>query len=306
MFRSAKNFRLIAVLILLLIVYGSVKIFKNSGRSKSFREHLVEIDTSKVSRIILQKPESQFEVLKSAEGWQVALPGNKMVEATSTSVKNALGTLMSIKPDRIATRDPEKWKDYQVDSAGTRIQVFEGDKSTLDMVIGRFGVHGRQQFHTFVRLEGDDEVYAANDFMGISFPSDPSSFRNTLVLELKTDSIQSITFNYPGDSSFILTKSLAGWNIGPQMADSASVANYIGKLRYVSNSNFVDDLEAGALINSLLKLDISFSNDDNITIEAYGHPSKGYIIHSSTNPESYFSDDALVDRLFIGASSLLN
>ena len=64
MFRSVKNIRLIAVLVILVAAYAGLKLFKNTGRSKSFREELVVIDTSKVDRIIITRAGSSFEVSK--------------------------------------------------------------------------------------------------------------------------------------------------------------------------------------------------------------------------------------------------
>jgi hypothetical protein len=306
MFRSVKNIRLIGVLVILVAAYAGLKLFKNTGRSKSFREELVVIDTSKVDRIVITKAGSSFEVGKDNEQWKVTIPGNKKVDATSTSVNNALSSLLRINPDRIATKDPEKWVDYQVDSAGTRVQVFENNISTLDIVLGRFGMHGQQQFHTFVRLFEDDEVYAANNFMGISFPSDPKGFRNSRFLQITSDSITQVTFNYPGDSAFILNKSEDTWYIGNNPADSASTASFLSGLRYVNGSDFVDDVEPAALINPTLSVMIRANGQpEDVVLEAYSHPGYGYILHSTYNPKAYFSDNSMMTRIFKGQSEFI-
>ena len=306
MFRSVKNIRLIVVLVILVAAYAGLKLFKNTGRSKSFREELVEIDTSKVDRIIITKPGSSFEVSKDNDQWKVSLPGNKKVEATGTSVNNALSALLRINPDRIATRDPGKWVDYQVDSSGTRVQVFENNVNTLDLVLGRFGMHGQQQFHTFVRLFGDDEVYAANNFMGISFPSDPKGFRNSRFLQITSDSITQVTFNYPGDSAFILNKSMDKWYIGDNPTDSASTASFLSGLRYINGSDFVDDVEPAALINPTLSVMIQAKGQsEGVVLEAYAHPKYGFILHSTYNPKAYFSDNNVMTKVFKGQSEFM-
>ena len=305
MFRSVKNIRLIAVLVILVVVYAGLKLFKNTGRSKSFREELVVIDTSKVDKILISKSGSSFEVSKENEQWKVTIAGNKKVDATASSVNNALSSLLRIKPDRIATKDPEKWVDYQVDSSGTRVQVFENNASTLDLILGRFGVHGQQQFHTFVRLFEDDEVYAANDFMGISFPSDPKGFRNSRFLQITSDSITQVTFNYPGDSAFILNKSMDQWYIGNNQADSAMTASFLSGLRYLNGSDFVDGVESAALINPTLSVLIQANGmSEEVKLEAYSHPLYGYILHSSYNPKAYFSDESMLTKIFKSQSEL--
>ena len=306
MFRSVKNIRLVVVLVILVAAYAGLKLFKNTGRSKSFREELVVIDTSKVDLIIITKAGASFEVAKDNEQWKVTIPGNKRVDAERTSVNNALSSLLSINPDRIATRDPEKWVDYQVDSSGTRVQIFENNASTLDLILGRFGMHGQQQFHTFVRLFEDDEVYAANNFMGISFPSEPKGFRNSRFLQISSDSITQVTFNYPGDSAFILNKSEDTWYIGNSPADSASTASFLSGLRYVNASDFVDDVEPASLINPTLSVMIKASGlQEDVVLEAYSHPLYGYILNSTYNPNAYFSDSSMMTRIFKGQSELM-
>ena len=101
MFRNVKNIRLIAVLVILIIAYAGLRLLKNTSRSKSFREELVVIDTTKVNRIIITKSGESFEVSRADDQWKVTLAGNKKVDATSSSVNNALGSLLQIKPDRI-------------------------------------------------------------------------------------------------------------------------------------------------------------------------------------------------------------
>lgn len=306
MIKNVKNIRLLGFLVILVLVYVGLKVFKNTSRSKSFRQELVQIDTSLVSKLVISKSGNSFQVMKEDGAWKVSISDDKNVDATASSVRNALGTLLGIQPDRIATRDPNKWSEYQVDTTGTRVQVYEGDKNTLDLIIGRFGVQGQRQFHTFVRLEGDDEVYAANDFMGISFPSEPKSFRNSRFLQMETDSIYQITFQYPADSSYILTKRDSVWYIGLQPADSASVADYLSDLRFISSTEFVDDVDPNMLINPVYKVEIESKGNENEIVEAYSHPKYKLIFHSSYNPKAYFSDEKLNSRIFKGMEGLLN
>jgi hypothetical protein len=306
MIKNVGTSRLLVFLVILILVYVSLKLFKDTGRSKSFKEELVEIDTADVTKIVITKPGETFQVVRNDGSWNVSISGNRMVDATASSVKNALASLMGIKPDRIASRDPASWKDYQVDSTGTRVQVFEGGKNTLDLVIGRFGVQGQRQFHTFVRLYEDDAVYAANDFMGISFPSEPNSFRNSRFLQVETDSIYQVNFQYPADSSFVLSQPDSTWYIGSQQADSASVADYLSGLRFISATEFVDDVEPATLLNPVFRVEILSKGEGSRIVEAFRHPAYQYIFHSSYNPDVYFSDEKLNEQVFIGREALLD
>ncbi len=305
MVKKISHIKLLGILAILVLIFFGLKYFKQTGRSSSFRESLVDIDTAKVSSLTIEKGGKSFDVSRSTEGWEVTIVGGKKVEATTSSVNNALNSLLGITPSRIVTKDPAKWGDYQVDSTGTRIKVLEGSNITLDMVIGRFGIHGRQQFHTFVRLFDENEVYTADNFMGISFPSETDGYRNSRFLQVVKDSVTQVVFQYPADSSFILRKQGDHWMIGLQPADSAQVAGFISDLGYASNRNYVDDVDPVVLISPTLQVDINLTGEEDVIVKAFSHPTYGYILHSSSNPKNYFSDVALVEEIFRSSGSLI-
>ncbi len=302
MFRKVKTLHLVIFFAALALIYFSLRYFRHTGRSSSFKSELVNIDTSQVSKIIVDRKGSHFEVFKDKDNlWKVTLPKlNKTVDATDASVKNSLSGLMTIEPGRIVTRDPSKWSEYQVDTSGTRVQVYQGPKKTLDIIIGKFGIQGRQSFYTYVRLNDDNTVYSADNFMGISYFSSANEFRNSMVLQVNPDSIRQIAFTYPADSSFSLIKPDSVWYLGAKKADSAKVADYLSELRYVSNTKFVDDINPAAFTQPVLTESIGFKGIRTIKITAYSNPKYGLVIHSDFNPNNYFSDNSLVKRLFKG------
>ncbi len=319
MLKNISSIKLLGVLVILILIYLGFEFFGGKSRSKSFRSELVEIDTAKVTKVLIEAKGENLELVKENNAWKVSIGDGKYADAQTSSVKSTLGSLLSIKPSRIAAKDPAKWKDYQVDSAGTRVQVFEGDKNTLDLIIGRFGFNqqamqqqqqmmggrGMQQFFSYVRLNNEDMVYVADNFMGMSINSEASGYRNKQLLSLTTDSIASIQFNYPADSAFVLNKEDSTWNIFGNQADSASVASYLSGIRYVSNSNFVDDVPSTALVSPTISMSIKQNGKADIEIKAYQHPEYKWIVHSSANPASYFGDESLIEKLFVGRKKLL-
>lgn len=307
MFRKISNLRLIIFLVVLALIYLSLRMFRHTGRSSSFKADLVQIDTSKVTKVSVDKKGTHFEVFKDDNGmWKVTLPDKKKtVEATASSVKSSLNGLLSIEPSRIVTRDPSKWAEYQVDTSGTRVRVFEGPKNTLDLIIGKFGVQNRQEFYTYVRLNDDNTVYSADNFMGISYFNNPDGFRNNRFLQINSDSVKQITFTYPGDSSFTLTNPDSVWYAGSVRADSASVAKYLSGLRYITNTKFVDDINPAALDQAVFTTSLEFKGLKNIKINAYLNPKYGFILHSGYNPNNYFSDSTLITRIFKGRSQFV-
>lgn len=321
MLKNISSIKLIGILAVLILVYLGFEFFGGKSRSKSFKAEIVEIDTAKVTKVLIDAKGETLELIKENNAWKVSIGGGKYAAAQKSSVKSALSSLMTIKPSRVAAKDPGKWKEYQVDSAGTRVQVFEGDKATLDLVIGRFGFNqqamqqqqqqmmggrgGMQQFFSYVRLNDEDEVYVADNFMGMSINADASGYRNKQLLSLTTDNISSIQFNYPADSAFVLTKVDSTWSIFGNQADSTSVASYLSDIRYVNNSNFVDDVPPTALVSPTVSMSIKQNDKADIEVKAYQHPVHQWIIHSSENPLSYFADESLIEKLFVGSEKLL-
>lgn len=291
--------KLLGVLAVLVVVYLIMTFTGDKSRSKSFRTELVAIDTTQVTRIVVDSPTESTEVTKTDDSWSVALPDGSDKPAVASAVRNLLTSLESIKPTRIVARTESKWKDYSVDSTGTRVKVYEGNKNTLDLVIGRFGVENQRQFYTHVRLAEENDVYIANDFMGISVARSANDFRNGSILRLKQDSLTQVAFNYP-DSAFTIYKESNRWVASQFEPDSASVASYLQGLSFVSSKNFADGT---GLSTPELNVNFSFSDQSEIQISAF-RKEGDWVIYSSENGDEYFTDAAIFEKIFKGAGAL--
>lgn len=301
--KKISNTKLIGGLAALCLIYFVVDFSGGRKKSKSLRSELVTIDTAQVSRILVEAPNKSVQLEKVSGEWELQLDNGKKVVASASAVDNALYALLSIKPSRMASKSRDKWKDYQVDSTGTRVKVYEGSDNTLDLVIGRFGMEGQRAYHTFVRLFEDNEVYVAKNFMGFSVSSDPSAYRDQVLARIKKDSIASITFNYPMDSSYRLERIDEVWQANGSPVDSASIAKYLGGLGYISGKEFMDDEKL--LTVPVMSASIDMNNGQTILFDAYRHEDE-WVFHSSDNEYGYFKDTAIEEKVFIGLSELLN
>ncbi|MGK7394533.1 MAG: DUF4340 domain-containing protein [Candidatus Cyclobacteriaceae bacterium M3_2C_046] len=323
MFKKISNITLIGILVALVLLYLGIQFLGKSDRSKSFREELVEIDTSKVTELVIQADTNAVHLIRQEGDWKIKLASGKMVDAEDQDVISTLNNLLTIKPSRIATRSEEKWSDYQVDTAGTQIQIYEGKHKTLDLIVGRFGINqsamqqqqqqaymgrGMQQFYTYVRLAEEEEVYAADDFMGMSLSTQASNYRNTQLISFTLDSLTQVSYQYPADSSFALRKADSGqWVIQAETADSAAVADYLRNVRYQNATNFADELEASDLATPDYQMTLEIKGEENVQVEAFRHPRYNWVIHSSLNPDNYFADQQgeIIQKIFTGKQRLL-
>jgi len=288
--------KLLGILGGLVALYFIIQFTSDKGRSKSFRLELVQIDTTAVTKLQINAGAEQLVMEREGSAWKVSTPSGKKVSATSSSVRGALNSLMSVKPSRLVARDESKWKDYQVDSAGTRVEVFEGGKKTLDLVVGRFNMEGQRQYSTYVRLFEEPEVYSAANFMGASLSTNSATYRNQQLARMTRDSIYQVTFDYP-DSAFSLSKVDGRWQMNGQAVDSASTAKYLQSVSYLSSRNFADDFSPAG--SPLFAVTYLIHGASPVKIEGY-KPGDQVIVHSDVIPEEYFRDAALSEKLFKG------
>jgi len=313
------NKTLIIVLIVLVGLFLVTRAFKQKKSAGTLKAELVQIDTSHVNSILLYPSAEQGEEItfaRTGDEWTVQ-KGELIVPADDYGINNMLTELLNLAPERLVANSSEKWGDFGVtDSLGTRVIMKDGKKTLADVMIGRFdyqpsqnpyGGYGRNQGTglTYVRLTGEPQVYVIEGFLAMSFNQAFNSWRNQLVVRLEKNNINRITFEYPADTGFIAENPDSVWRINGIPADSTSIENYLNSLARKSNSSFVDGY------NPVTGPDYQITIEGNlvapVVIKAYQRSADNFIIHSSMNPESYFSSNltGLFSQLFKSRAEML-
>ena len=304
MLRDKINQRLLGLLLFLMLLYGATSWLQNrSGSSKVLSTSLVHVDTSRISRIEISKNEEELILLKNENGWHILRDDQKEIAAVDERIHNMLGSLMYLLPSRIAANAPERWKDYQVDEAGTRIRLMEGANPRADLVIGRGGMEGQTSFYTYVRPYDQDNVYVIENFSGSSVTTEAHRFRDQNILSIIPDSIHQLTFDYPDEAGFTLFRSDSIWSIDGEQADSAAVADYLKDLRRIRGSSFVDDRQPSSGEAPVASLQIR--GEEEVWLRLYGM-APDQVLHSSQNPKNYFSDSSAIHTLFFTRDNFLS
>ena len=300
MFNKISTKTLVILFAVLLLVVAYLLFFK-SGEERSFRNELVNIDTSKVGEIHIYPRDKKHEIYLTRDGvnWNIKLTENKTAPALKSKITNLLNELTRIKPTVLAARDQSKWKEFQVDSSGTRIKVFENGKPSLDIVIGRIAFQQPNSVSTYVRLNNDVDVYKTDGYLGMMIGRSPNDFRNPNIISSNRTDWTRLTFRYPADSSFILIKDGNKWKINGIDIDSAKTVQLLGSLEHVTSENFADNFNPGDFQKPVYRITIDKKDTTSINVDAY-MDSLRVIIHSSENPESYFTGTKdLNARLFL-------
>jgi hypothetical protein len=301
----------------LLIVFGALLViaaffvYNDSSREvRTFKRDIVNIDTTAVTAIsIYPKATNHKEVRLFKEGnyWRVRLENNNSVPAEETKIKNLINQLSEIKANRVAAQDESKWSEYQVDSSGTRVKVFEGNDNILDIILGKFSYQQPRSMASYVRIRGDQNVYEVNGFLEFAFNQKPDYFRNNTLVNDNHSRWESLTYIYPADSSFRLVKDTSGyWTINNIRTDSAKTDSFLRTLARISGNEFIDNPDRSLLGKANYTLTIESSETvppSSIKITAY----QDNIIHSSQNPDAYFNGNAnsLWQKIFAGKNYFL-
>ncbi|HSD64505.1 MAG TPA: DUF4340 domain-containing protein [Ignavibacteriaceae bacterium] len=310
MFNKVSNKTLIIIFGALIAAAVIYMIIESRQGERTFKSEIVNIDTAKVTAIsIYPRATGHKEVRLYKDGdknWKVKLNDNQTASVPENKIKSLLSMLVQVKPGRVAAQDKSKWAEFKVDTAGTRVKVFEGNDNTLDLIVGKFSFQQPRQMNTFVRLNGEDEVYETEGFLDMAFNQTANSFRNNEIVNDDMSNWKKLTFTYP-DNSFELVKNDKSWTINGTNTDSAKTANYLRALAHLTGNSFIDNPLESELQKAEYRLTIESGSKGSIVVTAYGDTSKT-ILTSSQNEGTYFNGNqaGLMQKIFVSAKHLMS
>lgn len=293
------NKKLALVFLALLLIVGGIKVFSGKG-DRSFKEDLISLDTSKVSKILLYPgAENHQEIsLEKVNGnWSVS-KGDLNYKATSYPVQSILGTLAELKTKRVAAKSEDRWAEYEVtDTSGTRVKALQGNKVLADFIIGRFSFNQQARTATsYVRMSDEKEVFAVDGFLGMSFNQSFDAFRDKTMVKLNKDDITGLELMSSPGQTKLFQKQENLWIAGDgALVDSTAMSNYLGALAGLNGSEFYQADKA--IENSPFSKSLKIKGNNMITpveIKCWTvpDPEKPFIIQSTVNKEAIFISDS--------------
>lgn len=289
-----------------LIIIAAITFLFDGKTERTFRDTLVDIDTSAVTEILIY-PKSlkgeEVKLFKEDGQWNVVLNESKTVITPNEKVNSLFQQLTALKPLRLVAKSENKWLDFEVeDTTGTRVIIKEGGSETLNIILGKFSFQQPRSMFTFVRLDEDEEVYQVEGFLEMTFNQKANSFRDSKLINDKPANWVKLDFDYNADSSYTMNKLGTQWHSDGVQLDSAKVDNFLNSLSNLTNTNFIDESN---ISNSAMKLSITATDGRVINIKAFGDTSN-YVISSSMNSDSYFDgkQNNFWQKIFKGVGSL--
>jgi len=132
MIKKLSNKHLLIILIVLFVAVLVDVLLKSDKQERTFRNVLVSFDTLSVSEIIIYSKannDKEVRLYKEGEDWKLPIKNNITANIDKGTIKGMLDQLLASKPKRLVAKDKSKWKEFQVDSAGTRVIIKEGQQN---------------------------------------------------------------------------------------------------------------------------------------------------------------------------------
>lgn len=305
MLKRFTNTQLAIALGVLGVLYLSSFVLSRNG-DRTFKKEIAVIDTAKVDQILVQSSNNGKVTLKKANSiWQVEREDGQTFLASSSTVKAALNQLSALTATQLVSTNADEYSGYQVDSSGTTISVYQDGKVVYEGIIGR-NEFQQTGISTYVRTEGEKEVYAVQGSLGNAINKSANDWRDKTLIKGNTSTWSKLTFSYPEDSSFQIVLSGSEWKLPDSTSlNSSQVRTYLNTISNLDGSKIVD-ASPGIPSTALFSLVIEGEGEP---IRVYAYPDSGeeYILTSNLNESAFFSgkDGNLWKRIFVSISKFL-
>jgi hypothetical protein len=315
------NFRILIIVFLVLLAVVLISKYVDSRRGeRTFKKELIRADINDITAVLYNpdpKKPNEVKIVRDGGQWKV-FSGDKGYRADSSMVAGIITSLINLKPERVAATDESKWKEFQVDdTSGTLVRLYKGEDVIASLIIGKFSYtpqpsqnpYQKQQgkMTSYVRLKDDKVVYAVDGFLKFAFQKDANALRDKGLVRTKKEDIVRLAFNYPGDSSFTLTRQGSSWMVNGQACDSVKTVRYLATIARLTSNDLIDESTVPPGSAQYI-LTIEANNMNPIEIRAMPADTiNKFIITSSLNPDAFFSGgkNKLFNKIFVSRQNFL-
>jgi len=317
MFRKYNIVALLAALGILLGIYFLVDFTGNEDQP--LRSKILSIDPVSITSLKVTDNQTGDHVEIINEGAKCRLLSNgREYSGAPEAVGNALVMLNQLPTESVVATTESKWAEFKVDEKqAINIQLFVGGKQVEELYVGKFefkkipadpGKQPQTRMTTYVRMLGDDNVYAVNGLLRSNFQGGIIPFRNRTVFFCKQPEKDITHLSIQGpDQEVSLDLSGEDWLVNGMRADSAKTDKYLRGLSRMRSSTFIDDVDVSQMLPAY-SIKIEGSSFDPVLINAYPADSiVQYYITSSMNAGSVMdgSKGKIIEKAFVGPDTFL-
>lgn len=303
MFKKLNTRTLLAIFGVLLAIVIVSQLLKSKQGDRNFESQLFTMDTSRVETIVIFPKGSKDEVklVNADHNWTLQYKG-KTYRADQSIPKGMLTELITMRAERIAATEQSEWSKFELsEDSATHVRLELKGKIMADFYVGKFSFQQPNTMTTYIRLADDDKVYAVSGYIAMTFNRNPNDLRDKTLVNVNAGDITKVSFAYPADSSFTLTREKNTWKINGEPADSAKTAEFISGLSRLTSYTFADDaIQPG---KQLFTVNIEGNNFKPVQIKAFeADTTVKYLVTSTLNSGVRFDarNGELLSRVFVG------
>ena len=170
MFKKLNLKTLLIAFGVLLVVVLVLQI--TNRKERNFTDRLFDTDTTKLSGFTFKhRDRPEIHVTRSGIKW-IFTENGKTYNADNIAIGNILKAISDLKPDHVSGTDKSDWGKLGVTDTSSgvcRVKLEQKGKQIADFLVGKFTFEYPQSFISYVRLNGETEVYAIRNLMPMTF-----------------------------------------------------------------------------------------------------------------------------------------
>ena len=214
------------------------------------RPFLDGLSVASVQQVALADGENAVTLRRTDDGWGVL--ESALYPASEDKTSELLQNLVTTATRENVSHSSAHHVDLEVADASfnRRVEVTTADGAHT-FFVGKAGRGGA----TYVRRDGEDDVFAVSDLSPHTLSARPEAWLERVVFEAARDRIFAIEVRNPGGEFRIERRTLDGWRLGGTAADtaldSAAVEKLVGKAASVRLKEVVgrvDEAPLGELV----------------------------------------------------------
>ncbi|TKJ42511.1 hypothetical protein CEE37_02155 [candidate division LCP-89 bacterium B3_LCP] len=278
---------LLGVLVALLVIYLII----DSARDVTEQtESFFALDTNKVDGFTIINKHDTINLKRRASGWNLGEPLDYPADSRFTG--NVIEKLATMDIETLITEDSSKASQFEVDTAGVEVMVFEGADTVAHFMVGKTSPDRR---HTYCSFVGDDKIYLLKGTFTSQLNRKKKDWRDKSILEIDPESVNKLDFTYP-DEVFSLEKTDTTWIVDKRGllldTDEQMVNRVVRSISRFRTFDFVDGDTVQVVDFSVPTLSLVVHTDVGDTYKFDFVPesaeSKRYLIHKEGVEKALF------------------
>ncbi len=291
MFGKLRTKHLLLLVVALAALWWLSGHFSASAQQRTFREVIMKVDTGSVDSFTIipakfkRVPDLRFRRVGMA--WQLVM-GNDTTIPDDAPVHELLASISDMRTVRLAGRMTEVKDRYELSDSLTDRLVINAADGQHTLLVGR--ATSSEDAMTVVCPIGDEDAYAVQGRLGEITDKSFGDWMPKYLVRGDPANWRRLTFNFPGDTGYVMERHGTRWTIDGAPTDPSRVAHYLGSLARSRGQSLADPRDTLQAIPAFTLVVEDTTRAVPIAVVVYGVQGR-FIVRSSLNPASVMPFD---------------